>query len=73
MRKLFADYLGRSEGDPVLYSGILHTMAPILLLNLKDFFPIAAEDEPMRILRDPAFHAAMRMYAFAGLDALKKA
>ncbi|WP_294156679.1 TetR/AcrR family transcriptional regulator [uncultured Selenomonas sp.] len=72
VRKLFADYLGRDAGDPVLYSGIMHTMAPILLLNLKDFFPLAAEDEPMRILRDPAFQAAMRTYAFAGLDALKK-
>lgn len=71
VRKLFADYLGRDVGDPILYSGIMHTMAPILLLNLKDFFPLAAEDEPMRILRDPAFHAAMRTYAFAGLDALK--
>ena len=72
VRKLFAEYLGRSESDPVLYSGILHTMAPILLLNLKDFFPLAAEEEPMRVLHDPAFHTAMRMYAFAGLDALKK-
>lgn len=72
VRKLFAEYLGRSESDPVLYSGILHTMAPIFLLNLKDFFPLAAEEEPMRVLHDPAFHTAMRMYAFAGLDALKK-
>ena len=62
----------RTPDDPVLYSGLISTMAPILLLNLKEFFPIRKEETPHRIFSDPAFHQAVHAFAFAGLDALKK-
>ena len=70
--KIFSEYLGRKTDDPVLYSAIVSTMAPVLLLNLTNFFPISDAETPMRILHDDAFHRARVTFAFAGLDALKK-
>ena len=72
VRQMFAEYLGRTPEDPLLYSAITSMMAPILLLHLKDFFPIQKEESANRIFHDAAFHAAIRRYAFAGLDALKQ-
>ena len=72
LRQIFAEYLGRTPDDPVLYSGLFSTMAPILLMNLKAFFPIRKEETPHRIFSDPTFHQAVHAFAFAGLDALKK-
>ena len=71
LRRMFAEYLHRDEDDPVLYSAIVSTMSPILLLNLTSFFKASEAEAPMRILHDASFHRARLTFAFAGLDALK--
>ena len=70
--RLFHEYTGFDIHDMRLYNAILSLLSPCFMMTISRYFPLDEKNEVVAFLRDPRFVDNLKLFAFAGLDALCK-